>query len=242
MRNDSRKLMIRENSKSPVSEAYRNIRTNIQFSNIDKNIKTIMITSAGQGEGKTTTISNIAAAFSDTSKKVIIIDCDLRKPKVHKVFKITNNKGVTDCLLNDNSYKEYIHKDEEENLHILTAGQTPPNPAEMLSSNKMKKLIEDIEKDYDYILIDAPPVCIVTDAAILSTLTDGVILLCASGEAEIDMVKRAKENLEKVNANILGVILNKLPINTRSYQYYSYYYGSSQPELKKKSILSKVFG
>ncbi|SHK56867.1 CpsD/CapB family tyrosine-protein kinase [Tepidibacter formicigenes] len=244
MRNDSRKLIVRDNPKSPISEAYRNIRTNIQFANIDKNLKTIMLTSATQGEGKTTTISNIAVTLADLGKKVIVIDCDLRKPKVHKIFKISNTNGITDILLENTSYKEYVNKDIIENLHVLTAGQTPPNPAEMLSSNKMKDLIETIKKDYDYVLIDTPPVAVVTDAAIISTFTDGVVLVCASGQVEIDLVKRSKENLKKVNANILGVILNKLPLDiSKSYYYYSNYYGGETNNSKKrKGILSKVVG
>lgn len=235
-------IIVHNNPKSPISEAYRNIRTNIQFANLDKNLKTILVTSSTQGEGKTTTISNIAVSLADLGKKVILIDCDLRKPRIHKNFNLTNSKGITDLLLENEEYKSYVHKLSIENLEILTAGQIPPNPAEMLSSNKLKKLIEEIKNDYDYVLIDTPPIIVVTDAAILSTFTDGVIIVCASGQVEIDLAKRAKENLEKVNANILGVVLNKLPLNNnKSYSYYSYYYGEEENK-KEKGILSKAIG
>lgn len=239
-----KELIVHNDPKSPIAEAYRNIRTNMQFANLDRNLKTIMITSSTQGEGKTTTISNVAISLSTLGKKVIIIDSDLRRPRIHKAFNLTNNKGLTDALLENSSYKEYIQKGPGENLYILTAGQIPPNPSEMLSSNSMKKLIEEIKEEYDYVLIDAPPVVIVTDAAIISTFADGVILVCASGEAEIEIIKRAKENLQKVNANILGVVINKLPLdNSKSYSYYSYYYGEEENKnnkFKKRNKFQKV--
>lgn len=236
-------LIVHKNPKSPIAEAYRNIRTNIQFANIDENIKTIMVTSSTQGEGKSTTISNIAITLANLGKKVILIDCDFRRPKIHKNFNLTNKKGMTDILLENSSYHGYVQKGIIDNIDILTAGQIPPNPAEMLSSNRMKRIIEEIKNDYDYVLIDTPPVVVVTDGAIISTFCDGVILVCASGSIEIDLAKRAKENLEKVNANILGVVLNKLPLKSNSYyNYYYYHYTEEENKKPKKSILSKVNG
>ncbi|OPJ55324.1 CpsD/CapB family tyrosine-protein kinase [Alkalithermobacter paradoxus] len=233
-------LIVHNNPKSPIAEAYRNVRTNILFSNIDENLQTILITSAGQGEGKSTTISNIALSLSDLGKKVLLIDCDFRRPSIHKKFGITNSKGITDILLENIEYQAYTQRTNKENLDIITAGQIPPNPSEMISSNKMKRLLEEMKKDYEYILVDTAPIGVVTDAAILSTFIDGVILLCASGEAQIEHAKKAKENLVKVGANILGVILNKLEIEkNRSYGYYAYSYEDDSDKNTRKKKRSK---
>lgn len=244
-------LITINNPKSPISEAYRNIRTNLQFANIDANLKTIIVTSPTAGEGKTTTISNVGITLAGLGKKVIMIDCDFRKPRIHKTFKLSNSKGITNILLENTSYTDYVQNGPVENLEILTCGQIPPNPSEMLSSHKMKNLINSIKEDYDYVLLDTPPVGIVTDACIISTYADGVILVCASGQVEIDMATRAKENLNKVNANIIGVVVNKLPLdNSKAYSYYSYYYGEESKSLnnnnkkrkKKREIFSKLVG
>ncbi|KXZ40583.1 capsular exopolysaccharide family [Alkalithermobacter thermoalcaliphilus JW-YL-7 = DSM 7308] len=217
-------IIVFKDPKSPISEAYRNIRTNILFSNIDENLQTILITSAGQSEGKSTTIANIAASLAELGKKIILLDCDFRRPSVHKKFNITNNKGITDILLNNYDYKDCIQRIVE-GFDIITCGQIPPNPSEIISSNKLKRLVEDLKKDYEYILIDAPPVGIVSDAAILSTFIDGVILLASCGETQIEHIKKAKETLENVGAKILGVVLNKLEVEkNRAYGYYAYYY------------------
>lgn len=218
-----KELIVFNKPKSPVSEAYRSIRTNIQFANIDKNIKSIMVTSSTKSEGKTTTLSNLAITMADMGKKVIIVDCDLRRPRIHKVFGLTNIGGVSDVLLNSAYYTDYIKNTEIKNLDILTAGQIPSNPSEMMSSNSMRKLLDKIKADYDYMFIDAPPVAIVTDATILSTIADGVIMVCSSGSIEIELAKTAKQALENVGANILGVVLNKVNLESRS-SYYSYYY------------------
>ncbi|MZQ74582.1 MAG: polysaccharide biosynthesis tyrosine autokinase [Peptoclostridium sp.] len=218
-----KELIVLNKPKSPVSEAYRGIRTNIQFANVDKNIKTILVTSSKQGEGKTTTVSNIAITMADLGKKTVIIDCDLRRPRLHKAFGITNVGGITDILLNSDSYKGYLKKTGIENLEIITAGQIPSNPSEMLSSKSMGKLIEQIRNDYDYIFIDAPPIAVVTDAVILSSMADGAILVCHSGGVEVELAKSAKQALEKSGANIIGVVLNKMNIEKRS-SYYAYYY------------------
>jgi len=218
-----KELIVLNKPKSPVSEAYRGVRTNIQFANVDKNIKTILLTSSKQGEGKTTTVSNIAITMADLGKKTVIIDCDLRRPRLHKAFGMTNIGGVTDILLNSDSYKGYLKRTGIENLEIITAGQIPSNPSEMLSSRSMARLIEQIRGDYDYVLIDAPPVAAVTDAVILSSMADGTLLVCHSGSVEVELAKSAKQSLEKAGANIMGVVLNKMNIEKRG-SYYAYYY------------------
>ena len=220
------KIIINENPKSPISEAYRTLRTNIQFSSIDKEIKTIMVNSAGPSEGKSTTITNLAATTANNDKKVLIIDCDLRKPKVHTFFEISNASGLTTILADNIDYREAIQKSDMKNLDILTSGPIPPNPSEVLGSKRMKALLDEVKEDYDMILIDAPPVGMVTDGAVIGNIVDGVILVCAVGQANIDATKHAKASLEQANANILGVVMNKVPTDRNGYYKYNYYYYS----------------
>ncbi len=220
---EQNRLITFTNPKSPISEAYRVIRTNIQFSSADKPLKVILVTSSGPGEGKTTTISNLAIMFAQSYGKVLLMDGDLRKPRVHKVFGVSNVVGLTNTLVKQGEYTEYISRTEMENLHILSSGPIPPNPSELLSSNSMKELISRVRDDYEVVFIDSPPVGTVTDSAILSTIVDGTILVAASDNVEIEAAKRAKGLLEKVNANIIGVILNMLEKNGKGNYYYSYY-------------------
>ena len=228
------------NPKSHIAEAYRILRTNIEFSNIDKNIKTILVTSAQQNEGKSTSISNLATTFASLeNKKVLIIDCDLRNPSVHKMFGVSNLIGLTDVLTGQKDIDKCIEKTKVKNLDILKAGKIPPNPSEILQSKKMRNFMEVIKEYYDYIFIDSPPVGIVADASILAQYVDGTILLVAANEADIEAVKVAKERLEGVNANILGAILNKFEVDSSSYGYYNYYYGSTSEKKKQKRGLFK---
>lgn len=217
------KIISLKKPKSPIAEAYRGIRSSIEFFNIDKQLKVIGITSSIQNEGKSTVISNLAVNFAKLDKKVLIMEGDLRNPSVHKMFKISNINGLTDILLGKKNFTECAHCTEIKNLHILTCGPIPTNPSEMLSSNKIKNFVDGLREHYDYIFIDAPPIGIVTDAGIISTYTDGCIFVVGSGEVDIEMAKISKERLEKVGANILGVILNKFkPIGKNAY--YNYYY------------------
>lgn len=222
-----KRLITRRNPKSPISEAYRTMRTNIEFSNLDKEIKTILVTSSQQNEGKSTVIANLAVSFAGMeNKRVLIIEGDLRNPTVHRMFNISNTHGVTDILTGQKSFEECVHTTEMTGLHVLSCGKIPPNPAEMLASNKMKIFIESLKDHYDYIFIDSPPIGIITDAGIISTYADGTILVVASNEVDIEMAKIAKERLDKVSANILGVVLNKFEDTSGSYGYYNYYYGA----------------
>ena len=215
-----------ENPKSPIAESYRNIRTNIEFSNIDKDLKTILFTSSQQNEGKTTIVSNLAVTFANLDKKVIIVDCDLRNPSVHKKFKIGNIYGVTDVLLEKKSFNSRVKETDVKNLDIITAGEIPFNPSEILSSKKMKEFINNLKEVYDYVFIDTPPIGIVTDAGILSTYSDGVAMVVGSGEVSIELAKVSVERLNKINANLIGVILNKFNIEgtNSQYGYYGMYY------------------
>lgn len=234
------KIISYTNPKSPIAEAYRSIRTNIEFSNIDKNIKIITITSTQPNEGKSTVISNLAAAFASLeNKRVLIIDGDLRNPSVHKMFGVSNLNGITDILLGEKDVDKCLEKTKIKGLDILKVGKVPPNPSEMLQSNKMRNFIEVIKEYYDYVFIDAPPVGVVSDASIISQYSDGVILLVGSNETDIDAAKVSKERLENVGANILGVVLNKFESEGSAYGYYGYYYGNEDASKKEKRGLFK---
>lgn len=213
------------NPKSPISESYRTIRTNIQFSKIDKEMKTILVTSSKQDEGKTTVVSNLAVSFAALEeKKVLVIDADLRNPSIHKMFNKTNSLGLTDALTNKKELKNCIQSTELENLQILTTGETPHNPGEMLESKKIIELINNLKQYYDYIFIDTSPIGIIMDAGVLANYADGTILVVGYNEVEKERAKVSRERLEKVKANIIGAVLNKYVQKSDSYGYYSYYY------------------
>ena len=221
------KIISIKKPKSPISECYRGIRTSIEFSNLDKEMKVINVTSAMQSEGKSTVIANLAVNFANLDKKVLLLEGDLRNPSVHRMFNISNINGLTDVLLNNKAFADCVHCTEVKNLHILTCGPIPPNPSEILSSNKMKEFITSLKEYYDYIFIDTPPIGIVTDAGIISTYSDGCIFVVGSKQCDIEMAKYAKERLEKVGANIIGAVLNKFEAEGGSYNYYNYYYEQS---------------
>lgn len=237
---ENSKLISLTNPKSPVTEAFRTLRTNIQFSSIDKEIKTIIVTSSSPTEGKSTIAANLASIVAQSDKKVLLIDCDFRKPRVHKNFGISNLQGVTNVLMGDSLLSDVIYKyDSLDNFHIITSGPIPPNPAELLGSKRMKNLLQSIKEEYDMIILDTPPVGLVTDSAVLSTIADGLIYVTAVGQTDIEVIKTAKELLDKVNANIIGVVLNKIPVEGKSYykyHYYQYYdyYGDDNKGKKKR--------
>jgi len=226
-----RQLVTFLNPKSPVSEAYRVLRTNIQFSSLDKPIRTLLVTSANPSEGKSTTASNLAAVMAQTGQRVVLIDTDLRRPVIHKVFNIPNNLGLTSALLTNPdaaTVSHLIQPTQIKNLSVLTSGPLPPNPSELLGSHRMGALIEALNSVADIIIFDSPPVLAVTDSAVLARQLDGVLLVVDSGETREPLARRAAEEMSKVGAQILGVALNRLsPTNTDGYYYYYYhhYYG-----------------
>ena len=211
-------------AKSPIVEAYRSVRTSIEYSNLDDKLKVILVTSTQQNEGKSTVASNLAISFSKLpNKKILLIDGDLRNPSIHRVFSIGNSDGMMSILKGEKDLKSTIN----DNLDILTTGVIPPNPDEILVTDKMKKFIQQIKEKYDYIFIDSPPIGIVSDASLLSQLSDGVIFVVSSGEVETDFAKLAKDKLMNVEAKILGAVLNKYESHNDDYgYYYSEYYGA----------------
>ena len=220
-------------SRSPVSEAYRAIRTNLQFAGAGKQLKTLVFTSAIPGEGKSTTVANLAIAMGQDDKKILLIDCDMRKPVVHRRFGLLN-RGLSNCFAEDLSLKEVIQADVFPNLDVVTSGPVPPNPAELLGSKKMKALLQEAAEAYDYVFLDMPPVLAVTDAALMSSRVDGTVIILGSGDIGPDEGKQAKSLLEKVHANILGVILNKVPQHHKSGYYYYYYYDENHNKKRKR--------
>ena len=227
-----RQLVTFLNPKSPVSEAYRILRTNIQFSSLDKPIHTLLVTSANPSEGKSTTAANLAAVMAQTGQKVVLIDTDLRRPVIHKVFDVPNNLGLTNALLTPpdaSTLQHLIQPTQVKNLSVLTSGPLPPNPSELLGSRRMADLIEALKSMADIIIFDSPPALAVTDSAVLARQLDGVLLVVDSGETREPLARRAAEELGKVGAHILGVALNRLsPTNTDGYYYYYHrYYGDS---------------
>ena len=220
-------IIVRENPKSPVSEAYRVLRTNLEFASLDGQLKCFLFTSSGPNEGKSTTVSNLAVAAAQTGAKVLLIDGDLRSPTLHRVFQCSNRKGLTSVLVGRETAAEVIQQLDEANLFLLPTGPIPPNPAELLGTERMKELLSQVRQEYDYIYIDAPPVLAVTDAAVLSRRVDGVILVVASGMTHRKALIEARDRLARVNANLLGVALVRAKFDSE-YQSYSYYYYSTE--------------
>lgn len=215
-------FVVEQKPKSVAAEAYRTLRTNIQYSSFDKEIKTLVITSAEMAEGKSTVAGNIALSFAQDEKKVILLDCDLRKPSVHKNFKVSNVVGVSEVLLGKVTLEEAIQK-RNDNFYFLTSGKIPPNPSEMLGSSAMEKLLEELKNKFDLIVLDTAPLQAVTDAQILSTKVDGTILVTRAEKTKRESVIEAKNLLDKVGANIIGSVLHAVG-NTRGKYYY--YYGN----------------
>ncbi|MEL1134497.1 CpsD/CapB family tyrosine-protein kinase [Desulfitobacterium sp. THU1] len=219
-------LMNLENSKSPISEAYRTLRTNIQFVSANSGVKKIMITSACPEEGKSFVVSNLAVCMAQSGKSVLVVDADLRKPTQHKLFEVENGEGLSVALMEvvaqKPDFKGYIRETAVPGVRVITAGPIPPNPAELLSSKSLKYLIGVLSEQFDVILFDTPPILAVTDAAILAQEVDGVVLVLTSSKVTKEQAKRAKELLDQVGAKILGAVLNKVKIKANEY-YYDYH-------------------
>lgn len=220
-------LICNTDAKSLISEAYRVIRTNIQFSStVGKKLKSIIITSTIASEGKSTTISNLGVVLAQAGYKTLVLDCDFRKPVLHKIFKL-RNVGLTNCITSGENVEEFIQESNvEKNLFVLTSGVIPPNPSEILGSKEMESLISTLEQRFDYVLIDMPPVMPVTDTLVLAGKVDGVIVVVEAERISPAFAKEMKDRLVGNGANILGVILNKINIDSSSsygYGYYQYY-------------------
>lgn len=219
--NERPSLVTLTRPSSIIAEQFRTIRTNIQFSMVDKNLKTLVITSAGPGAGKSTISANLAVTFAMQGKKVLIVDADMRKPTVHKTFRLPNRDGLTTLLTErDVEIKDIAHRLDTEGLFAITSGVIPPNPSELLASNRMNQLMAEFEELFDLIIFDMPPVIAVTDAQVMSSKTDGTIFVVNKDGADKEMVTKSKELLEKVKANVIGVVLNRVELKGDNYYYY----------------------
>lgn len=235
-----RPALVKPNSFA--AEAYRHLRTNIQFLNFEDQARTIVITSPTAGEGKTTVAANLAATLSLTGSNVILLDCDLRHPKIHQTLGVENFIGFSNLLIKSHRLPEVIQI-ANNNLPVITSGPKPPNPSELLGSNRMTELIQTLKEDYDYIIIDTPPVCAVTDAAVLAAKVDAVILISAFNTTTREAAADCRRILDKVNSKILGAVMNKIDAKKGRYGYYSYYghyyhgqyYGQDDEEIEKEN-------
>lgn len=206
--------------KSPVSEQYRTLRTNILFSSVDKEPKTLLVTSTAPGEGKTTTAANLAIVFAQQGKRVLLVDADLRMPSLHEIFDIDNQKGLTTVLMKQTALEETVVQRGEDTLHILTSGPLPPNPAELLGSRAFESFFTTAEGNYDIVIYDTPPVLVVTDAQVIAHKCDGTILVTSANKTEKQEAVKAKELLENAGAKLLGAVLNQKQRRHPRYYYY----------------------
>lgn len=223
--NGERPLIVHGDPKSVGSEAFRTLRTNLRFVSPDQELKTILVTSVGPGDGKSTVSANLAVAFAQSGQRVALVGCDLRKPVLHKIFPMDNGVGLT-ALLTGNAVLDEISVAIEEvpGLDVIPSGPVPPNPAELLQSKAMANVIAELREGYDVILFDGAPVIAVTDSAVMANQVDGTVLVIRANEVPNDVALHAKTLLEQAKARLLGVVLNGVrPQDQKNYQYYYYY-------------------
>ena len=235
-----RRLITYEDPKSPISESYRSLRTNITYASADKKIRSLLVSSPQPGEGKSTTTANLAIAFAQLRKKTLLVDADLRKPVQHNVFDLPRGPGLSEFLIGDvQSATEIIHPTKIDNLSIMTAGGLPPNPSELLGSQRMSALVDQLEHEWDMVLFDSPPIVAVTDASMISGEIDAIAMVVKAGQTDRAAVDRALDTIKNVKAPLIGAILNGANPETLAgkysyyYSYYNYYYHSDESSDKK---------
>ena len=217
-------LVTLHNPSSLITESYRVLRTNILYSSPDNPVRTLVVTSPLPGEGKTTTAGNLAVVMAQGGSQVLLVDLDLRRPNIHRLFGISNSAGLTNLLVEDRSLESVVQKDSVGNLDILTTGPIPPNPAELVGSKKFAMFIEEMKTVYDYIILDTSPCVAYTDAVLAGRISDGVLLVISATIGRMDAAIQAKKNFEKVGAKIIGVVLNGVNKSHLGYSSYYYYY------------------
>ncbi|EPE63547.1 tyrosine-protein kinase YwqD [Exiguobacterium sp. S17] len=215
-----RDLITLANPKSPISEQYRTIRTNLEFTSIGQKLQMINVTSASTGEGKSTTAANLAVVYAQLGKRVLLIDCDLRKPTAQFTFNLSSQAGLSTILVGRILLDRAIQKTGVERLSLLTAGPIPPNPTELIASDQMVELLDEVRRQYDIVILDAPPMMQVADARLLANIADGTILVIGCENSERQLVLKAKEQLERTGTHMLGLVLNKR--KSRRHKYYAY--------------------
>ena len=211
-------IEVEKSQTSIIAESFRNLKTNIQYSSLDKKYKVIVITSANPNEGKTFVSSNLALTLSEGNKKVVLVDCDFRKANIHRKFKISNSIGLSEILVGQETIESVIEK-YNDSLDIITSGHMPPNPSEALASEKMSNFLEDLKSKYDYIILDTPPILFVSDSQVLAAKADGTILVAKSGKTKKNEIKEAYMRLKSINAYVIGTVFNGVKLENKKYKY-----------------------
>jgi polysaccharide biosynthesis transport protein len=230
-------LVVFNDPKSSASEAYRGLRTGILFSTPGHSPRSLLVTSSGPQEGKTITTANLAITMAQAGQKILILDCDMRKPRLHKVFPCDRARGMSNILVGEGDWRKLRVATQVPNLEIIPSGPIPPNPAELIGSDRMKRLIDELLQEYDRVLIDSPPIVAVTDSVVLSRFVQGVVLVIQVGVTTRDVINNCVRQIRDVQAHVLGAVLNNVNIGKDSYyyyQYYYYYYGEGGDRKRKK--------
>jgi capsular exopolysaccharide synthesis family protein len=215
------KLITISEPRSPISEAYRALRTNLDFASLDQTLKTLVVTSAGVGEGKSTTLANLAVVSAQAGRKVLLVDADLRRPTLHQIFGLNNDMGLTTAMVDEAALAlPPLQKTGVEGLSVLTSGPLPPNPAELMGSRRMEEVIATLAERADQVFFDTPPVVAVTDAAVLATKVDGVLLVISAGKTRREYARTAVQRLEQINARLVGTVLTNVQMGTGFKGYY----------------------
>ena len=223
-----KELFVIDKPNSSFSEEIKKVRTNLMFSNLDDDMKVVMITSSIPGEGKSFIASNLSAAFAQADEKVLLIDCDLRKGRLKKIFNIPPEiKGLSDLLINKswkNEYNNYINKIEIKKLDVMISGSYPPNPSELLASNRFEDLLNELRKKYNIIILDCPPVVGLNDAFVVAKKSDRCVLVANSEKTSMEVLEKTKNELDKMDVKLAGIVLNETEIHNNKYYYYNRYY------------------
>jgi len=229
------KLFALSEPRSPPAEAFRSLRTNIQYSSVDNPIKSILITGANPYCGKSTISSNLGVTLAQSGARVLLVDADLRRPMLHKMFTINSEPGLSSLIFKEElDLNDVVQKSIHENLMVIPSGPIPPYPAEMLASQRMKMLADQFADRFDYVIYDSPPIIAVTDAAVLAGYVNGTIFVMDYGRVKWEEAANALEQLKKVNANVIGAVINSVPRSEAYYNGYQYYYGSDSPGVSRK--------
>ena len=243
-----KEVIAHKDPKSPISEIFRTLRTNIQFMSSSKKMKTLLVTSTFPGEGKSWVTSNLAVTFAQAGKRVILVDADMRKGRQYAIFGVSPRPGLSNLLVeydidNDNPEQilNYVQETEVENLFVISAGNVPPNPSELLVSQEMSKVLEELKQMCDIVIVDGTPCEIVTDSVILSRMVDTTIVVTAHKMTKKDALQRVVKNIKNVGGNLVGVVINKVPVSAKKYRERYYYYGKDNAGEQTKFKRSDEF-